>query len=73
MRFVDRHWGNFRLIPGTKTYDNRGNNGERAKAIIAKCKRRAGPVRLAMMRGLKLKMQTRWRMGNFLRRLRIIR
>ncbi len=73
MRFVDRHWGNFRMIPGAKTFENRHSGKDLVKEIIERYKRRAGPLRLASMSGLKLKIDARWAAGRLLRRLRVIR
>ena len=52
MRYVPRHWGNFRLAPGCKTFDDdRGK--QRVAALIAKHRARLGWPGLARMRLLK--------------------
>ncbi len=67
MRFVDRHWGNFRMLPGTKTFEDRANGHARTTAIIDKYKARLAPHRRAYMRALRMRIRTRWALGRNLR------
>jgi len=52
MRYVPRHWGNFRLAPGCKTFDD-GNGKQRVAALIARHRARLGWLGAARMRLLK--------------------
>jgi len=61
MRYVPRHWGNFRLAPGCKTFDDdRGR--ERVAALIERHRARLGWLGAARMRLLEARIDFhRWR------------
>ena len=60
MKYFDRHWGNYRIIPGTKTYENRANAGVATRAISARFLPRLTARQRLNMRLLKAKCRLKW-------------
>jgi len=53
-RYVPTHWGNFRLMPGCKTFDDTAG-AERVAAIAARHKARLSPLRRLNMKIIKFR------------------
>ena len=49
-RYVDAHWGNFRLVPGCKTYEDTETGPQRVREIIEKHRRRLPAAQRMRMR-----------------------
>lgn len=60
MSFFDRHWGNYRVIPGTKTFEDRPNGAARIAAIARKFKPGLSLAQRFNMRLLKARTRLGW-------------
>ena len=67
-RYVAEHWGNFRLIPGAKTFDD-GRGPQRVRELVERHVARLTPRQRLTMRRIWRTKQARIVVGRFLRRV----
>jgi glycosyltransferase involved in cell wall biosynthesis len=72
MIYVPEHWGNFRYIPGAKTFEDR-SGAARVTELIEQHKRHLSGSQIRKMRRLRQWRELRFKAGSALRRLKLRR